>query len=560
MTVATQRGNLSGLRLATFEGAPIQPTSASAENERQSLSEAILALELRAYDAGENAVASSLKRERLGMNRVPAGRPGPVDLWQRHEAPELPLGVLPTVIEDFALTQGDVMGADPAGLALSALAVCAAAMNDEIQVQVKQHDPTWRESARLWVGLVGLPSTKKTPVMSAAMRPLRGIDREMASRNARAIAEWQRLDKRARDTTPMPSQPRRVVEDATVEALQEVLKDSPHGVISMQDELSGWFGAMDKYSPGKGGAADRGFWLKSFNGGAYSVNRIARGAIFVPNLSVGLLGGIQPEPLRKLAGDSVDDGLIQRFIPVVLRPATLGRDAPVGTAVASYEVLIEELTRLRASRSGNLGQPEPIKFSPEASAIREGLEAENCELILAIETVSPKLASHLGKHDGIFARLALLWHCIEHVGVAVPPLISGDVAERVARFMRDFLRPSAIAFYAGLLGMSAGHEDLMALASVIVSGQLTEVGARDVQRSAHSLRHVTADDARRLCEKLEAFGWLDPTEPRAKSNSPRWRVVPAVHTLFAERGLMEAERRSRAREAFAASLGGRGAG
>lgn len=555
MTAPTPRGNLAGLRLATFEGAPIQPTQTITTDDRQSLSEAILELEMRAYDAGENALASTLKRERLGMNHPPVGRANPVDLWQRHEAPELPPRALPPVIEDFARAQGEVMGADPAGLALSALAVCAAALDDEIQVQVKQHDPTWRESARLWVGLVGLPSTKKTPVLSAAMRPLREIDRAMASRNAVAADEWRRLDKRARDATPMPAQPRRVVEDVTVEALQEVLKDSPHGVIALQDELSGWFGSMDKYSPGKGGAADRGFWLKSFNGGAYSVNRIARGAIFVPNLSVGLLGGIQPEPLRKLAGESVDDGLIQRLIPVVLRPASIGRDAPTGAAVTSYELLVGKLTHLRAPRVGNLADAVPFRLSAEAIAVREALEGENCEMIAALETVSPKLASHIGKHDGLFARLALLWHCVEHVDDEIPSHISGDIAERVARFVRDYMRPSAIAFYAGLLGMSAGHEDLMALAAVIVSDRLAEVSARDVQRSARSLRHVTADEARRLCEKLEAFGWLDATEPRAKGGSPRWQVVPAVHTLFAERGLIEAERRAKARDAFAASLG-----
>src|SRR5262249_40385600 len=156
----------------------------------------------------------------LGMNRPAGGdNPQPVDLWQRHEAPELPLGCLPEVIERLAVEQGDAMGADCAGLAMSALAVCAAAVPDAVELQVKQHEPTWRESARLWVGLVGLPSTKKTPIMNAAMRPLRAIDREMASRNAMALSQWQRLDRKERETTSPPSQPRLVVEDATIEAL-----------------------------------------------------------------------------------------------------------------------------------------------------------------------------------------------------------------------------------------------------------------------------------------------------------------------------------------------------
>lgn len=78
----------------------------------------------------------------------------PVDLWRRYSAPELPSGLLPPVIECFARTHGETMGVDPAGLAMAALAVCAAAITDDIKVQVKRHD-NWRESARLWVGLVG---------------------------------------------------------------------------------------------------------------------------------------------------------------------------------------------------------------------------------------------------------------------------------------------------------------------------------------------------------------------------------------------------------------------
>ena len=85
-----------------------------------------------------------------------------------------------------------------------------------------------------------------------------------------------------------------MMQDTTIEAAQEILKDSPNGVLSYQDELSGWFGAMDKYSGGRGAAKDRGFWLQSFNGGSYSVNRIGRGSVFIENLSVSIWAASSP--------------------------------------------------------------------------------------------------------------------------------------------------------------------------------------------------------------------------------------------------------------------------
>ena len=50
--------------------------------------------------------------------------PTPLDLWGHYEPPAFPLGLLPDVIERYAVTMGDLMGADPAGLAMAAIAVC----------------------------------------------------------------------------------------------------------------------------------------------------------------------------------------------------------------------------------------------------------------------------------------------------------------------------------------------------------------------------------------------------------------------------------------------------
>ena len=81
------------------------------------------------------------------------------------------------------------------------------------------------------------------------------------------------------------------------------------------------------------------------------VNRIARGAAMIENLSVSLLGGIQPDPIRKIADDTVDDGLLQRLIPIVLRrgkPAKMRRPAKLGQR---YDELIEQLHERLASGS-----------------------------------------------------------------------------------------------------------------------------------------------------------------------------------------------------------------
>jgi hypothetical protein len=487
------------------------------------------------------------------LDEAPAPPPDkwdePVDLWANYGAPELPHGLLPKDIELFARSHGDVMGVDPAGLAMACLAVCSAAITDEIQLQVKQHDPSWRESARLWVGLVGAPSMKKSPILSAAARPLKRLDGNLMRTYMEKTRAYDALPAAERKQAERPRQERRVISDATVEAAQEVLRDSPRGVLSLQDELSGWFGQMDKYAPGKGSQADRGFWLQAYNGGSYSLNRIGRGASYIPNCSICLLGGIQPEPIRALAGDTTDDGLIQRLIPVVLRPGKVGRDVPSDGTLQGYERLIEGLELLRAGE-------RPLMLDANARAVRERLEGQHLALSCDLEGVSPKMAAHLGKHDGLFARLCVLWHCIENNrGGLVPDTISGATAERVERFMVQFIRPSAVAFYAGLLGMSAGHEQLRDLAAWVVGTGAKEIKARDVQRAGQAFKHVTAEEVRLICEKLEAFGWGCWGEPGEKSNRKPFLVNPRVHAMFAERGKAEAERRAKAKALIRETVG-----
>ena len=469
----------------------------------------------------------------------------PVDLWGRFDPPALPEGLLPPIIEEFAVVQGARMGSDPAGLAVAALVTCAAAIPDSVKIQVKEHDPHWTESARLWAALVGAPSTKKSPILSAATGPLCRLDVEMFRDWTAEVAAFTATPKDERQGQAAPPQRRLRIEDATVEAAQVVLEGSPWGVLLLQDELSGWFGAMDKYNGGKGANADRGFWLRSFNGGEFALNRVGRGAAIIPNLSVCLLGGIQPDPIRRVAADAQDDGLLQRLFPVILRPATMGRDEPAPDVAATYAGLIEALRGTRPPGwLGNLA----VRFDARAQAVRRELEAEHLRLT-ALESINGKLAAHIGKYDGLFARLCLTWHCIEHAGQKhLPETIGEGLARRVGHFLHRFLLRHALAFYAGTLGLSDDHDRLSALAGFIIARGRETVTGRDVQQSIHAMRGIEDRDVRRLFEQLAALGWLTPTPGPRPSSPPVWRVNPAVHAKFASRATRERERRAEVRE------------
>jgi len=482
----------------------------------------------------------------------------PIDLWASFDPPPLPQGLLPKVIEDYALTLAETMGADPAGLAMAALTVCSAAITDDIKLQMKRHSTDWHECARLWSGLVGPPSAMKSSLLSATAKPLRRRDGELLRRYLFELKKHKELTPEERKAQEPPKQERHCLEDTTIEGAQEVMIGSPNGVLLYQDELSGFFGAMDKYSGGRGAAKDRGFWLQSWNGGPYGFNRIGRGAGIIPNLSVSMMGGVQTDVIKKIAAESYDDGFLQRMLLIMLRPPTMGKDAPAPPVAETYARLVDRLIELRPPREGFTNTDISLGFDPGAQALREEMERRHLAL-MQLETINKKLATHIQKYNGYFGRLCLLWHCIEHVAsgaLTLAPDVTEDTARRVADFMHRFILPHAVAFYAGALGLTDDYEHLASMAGFILANKLERVTRRDIARNG-TLRKFDDRSTDAVLQQLEALGWLTPVEYAGTSKrTTRWLVNSKVHVLFAERAARETERRAAARELIAGMRGG----
>ncbi|MDX0312060.1 DUF3987 domain-containing protein [Sinorhizobium meliloti] len=461
-----------------------------------------------------NRVSSGLMAKFATKNQVPmaandnapptAESPRPVDPWAQRKHPSLPTGLLPKVIEEYAVSQAEIMGVDAGGIAAAALAVCAAAIPDTITLRVKRHDD-WEEAPRLWVALIGNPSAKKSPIISAATRPLRAIDDDMVRSYLDEKRAYDALDKAGKSEKPTPKQMRARIEDVTVEAAQEILRDSRNGVLLIRDELSGWFGSMEKYGSGKGAAADRSFWLQAFNGGSYSVNRVGRGVVAIDNLSVSMLGGIQPEPIRRIAADAADDGLLQRLFPICLGSSSVGLDVPPAAAVGQYSGLVPRLNGLQRPVQGGLAETS-LKFDSAAQDLRHELSERHHEMQASWEILNKKLAAHIGKYDGLFARLCVVFHCIESTSPRPASVIPFDTARRVADFLHEFLFPHALAFYQNVLGLSDRHDAVLATAGWILTHRPEKITVRDVRRGDRTMRDLDDDQAAEVLRKLDPAG------------------------------------------------------
>jgi Protein of unknown function (DUF3987) len=482
--------------------------------------------------------------------------PDPIDLFGVSQPPSLSVDLLPEAIQSYVLDQSERMGTDPGVIGLCAIVSAAACIHDGIQLQPLRHDYEWTESARLWAVVVGDPSTRKSPAMSKAVRHAKRIDMRMAEQNASELADylhqhesWKEAKKsKSSDPIAEPKKPqiqRLVVDDTTIEALSEVLKDNPRGVLAIKDELTGWFASMDAYKGGsKGASMDRSKWLEAYNGGRQIIDRVQRGNIIVPNWSTCIVGGIQPDMMRKVASSMGNDGLLQRFMVLVARPAgaTIDR-VPDRAAIDRFNDLFDHLVSITPSNSR-------VHLTEDAHAVRERIEARANRMVASFD--HPHIQAWLGKWTGLFARLLLTYHVIECASLGKYPTerqVTGETASKVERLMCDVLLHHALHFYVEVIDAHERQENVRQLARTILSKGFTRFTKRDLTLHWKASRKIEAWEMRATLDALSNMSWIeaDTTSTDPSDGKPRaWFTNPKVHEVFARQAEMEASRRKAA--------------
>ena len=224
-----------------------------------------------------------------------------------------------------------------------------------------------------------------------------------------------------------------------------ILGRQPRGSLLVRDELAGFLGDMNKYNKGGG---DRAFWLEAYGGGPFSADRLSRGPVSIDGLSVGVVGGIQPDRLASLLIERDDDGFLARLCPVYPEPVPV-RIPERATDSALAERAFSRLYGVEMPRDeSGRATPGLIRFSPAASRAME----KHYEWVREHEDRFPGLLkSFLGKTPGMVARIALVLAMLDWaVGNegAPPTEVSVEIFGRAHGFVVRYLLPMAQRAYA----------------------------------------------------------------------------------------------------------------
>ena len=436
----------------------------------------------------EQALVDSLQPPRPpDTPRVPEPLPSPLPT-----VPVLEPAMLPASVRAWCVDIADALQVPLDYAAIPAMVVLAGVIGRRVGLAMKQHD-RWHELPMLWGCVIGRPSSGKSPALAPARRMLERLaaeERAVHAADLRAFEERQLLAEATRINArkdiqaalkkgnqhaaeaaaasacfdeAAPSEPRIVVNDATVEKLGELLNANPRGLVQFRDELAGWLANLDR----EGREGDRAFWLECWNGqGAFTVDRIGRGTIRIEACAMCILGGMQPGKLAEYVRGAVrggfsDDGLIQRFQLAVypdLSPHwtyTDRRAEPASEARAWAT-----FCRLRALDPRHVGA-EPLDGT-DIPVLRFDLEAQG--LFVEWQTALMEhlrggrepawMESHLAKYPALAGRLALVLHLADD---GRGPITADTLA--VALDWCDYLKAHARRIYAPAIdhGLSVAH-------------------------------------------------------------------------------------------------------
>jgi hypothetical protein len=468
--------------------------------------------------------------------------PRPVNFLSDLSAPPFDRNDVPPELGDYAFAYAEHTGIDPSITVLAAVVAAASALSDEFKL-VADSGTGWMQPARLWCITVAPSGAGKSPAQSAILKPLHDVQREQ-------IANFQRTLQSLAEGEDKPPRPRIVIADATIEALSEVLRDNPRGILVANDEFESFLGSLDQYKRGAA-SRDRGEWLRLFDGGPHTVERVQRGSVFVPNFGASLLTATTPTALAKVAKLLPEDGLLQRFL------VGIGRRQVDGVKVGNVRMLGDEFERLLRKlhaavprlHNGAVPMMELTKDAFDAWRRSQRVAQE------AFDGIDPSLGAHLAKFPTFALRVALTFHACRIVtkyeddcDLAKWPLLP-ETMEDAFRFLAT-ARKHAVVLYLALRGGASDTYILtrdVARTVLAIGGEAIE--RRDILRHCRAFKNASERDQARALDLLVDLGWLRTlTSGYRKPQPTRFAVNPLLATTFAAIAEQERNRRASVRE------------
>jgi hypothetical protein len=292
---------------------------------------------------------------------------------------------------------------------------------------------------------------------------------------------------------------------------------------------------------------DRSSWVVSYEAEPYIMDRVGAGTIACDNFAVSVYGNIQPDVFRAALPNLAVDGLLQRFLPAILRwrHTKLGEPVPDELTLApKWEGLLRLIYALPA---------QTYKLSPEAYTAFRAFQHwyERQKVDERVMQSSSSFMTAFGKLEGTCGRLALVLHLIEN---PFSPMVSKATLDRAVAIIKTYM-VSSLRY--ALEGLGNGSPllrfltDWVACAAdrtTVTLGTLRGATRRFFERENTNMYQIDSRIIHALTV-LEDAGWLQRMDDGSDEHRhyAEWAINPRLMVQFAAyRARREALRKERA--------------
>lgn len=473
--------------------------------------------------------------------------PRSVKDYLRPPVPSLDMSLFPSTLATRAEQVGIMAGCDPLVSLFAGLGAACGAIDARIRLELL---PGFKVPPILWMMTIGAPGDKKSPGSKPMRTELLVMEQEDRPRFAQEMLAWEGQEaayasaKKAfleqaaspdtlMDNTLLPSVPslppqpnalRLVVGDITSQKLVHHCVARPEGSLCFLDEMGSWVKKLTDKSSGE----DRSCWVVAYEGDTYTMDRVGTGTLYCDNMAISIYGNIQPRVLKESLFHLSNDGLLQRFIPVVLDPDLTRKPQPIPAFLNNEQQWGMQLRQLRALPVNT------YRLSAGATAVFDQFqdwydEARRDERLVGSNDTYMTAFSKL---EGLCGRVALVMHLMNNpFSLEVP----AETMEKAVQFVKSYVVPA----YRYTLGEVGGLDDdsvdnWVSDHIIQISGEVQSVTMRDLKRSARRQiegmnPHHAELALREAMGFLEQRGWVTVLEENKRSIV--WMIHPNLSDL-----------------------------
>ena len=370
----------------------------------------------------------------------------------KHAAPDIDVSVFPDVLRMRAEEISLERGCDVIVPLFAGLSAMSTAMDAQSRLYVGEN---YAVPPVLWTMTIGSPGDKKTPGSTPMFDVVRAIEKEQLKFHAKDLLDHESKEARYQDekkkfiafatseagllgevppeVSDEPIKPtplRMLVSDVTSQKMCHILCNQPRGMTANYDELGSWVRKVNDPRS----SDDRGAWIQAYEAGTYAMDRVGSGYMISNNFAATIYGNLQPKVLASEIPKMANDGLLQRFIPGIIRAdkTTITQRVPKSNFKDDYESQIRNVFAM--------GKKNYYLDDDAAKAFRDyQIWFERARQDNRVLNVDDVYMTAFSKLESTVARIALIFHAYTS---PLNDFVSGDTMAQAIKFVRFYVVPA----------------------------------------------------------------------------------------------------------------------